>query len=369
MARGRSRTRPIGSGRHAMFFFIIYIVGATLLTFAKTITYPSSIANLIRPELIIILTSILLMMIYVLCVTIVPATKLRTDVAADNVYYLGFLYTLTSLAIALAIGDTDNILANFGVAIVSTLIGIVARVCLNQTRVDPTDIEEVSRLELADATRQVRAEMDETVRQFSDFRHLTLQILAEGYEEVNKNVELISANLLKSVEELAEQSSKQLNEFVEKTKSANEEAINSIGNVIKSNQELTQSHNAMVYQIKQVNSVLSTFVEHYADTGKIDAKIIGSVQEQLTNLQKQLNENTREGLSDLKKSIEETNQQSTALRAEFKNYILGTNHKASRSSGSKIAKPEEADEIRKNRKFRRWVWKRLSHLRANYLSR
>ena len=107
---------------------------------------------------------------YVVCVVAVPATKLRTDVAADNVYYLGFLYTLTSLSVALIIDDATAILGNFGVAIISTLIGIAARVGLNQLRVDPTDIEEASRLELADATRRVRAELDETIFQLNNFR-------------------------------------------------------------------------------------------------------------------------------------------------------------------------------------------------------
>ena len=106
----------------------------------------------------------ILMGTYVFFVTLVPATKLRTDVAADNVYYLGFLFTLTSLAIALSIDSADAILANFGVAIISTLIGIAARVGLNQLRVDPNDIEEASRLELSGATSRVKAELNETVR-------------------------------------------------------------------------------------------------------------------------------------------------------------------------------------------------------------
>ena len=85
---------------------------------------------------------------YVFFVTLVPATKLRTDIAADNVYWFGFLYTLTSLAVAF-VDEPETILANFGVAIVSTLIGIAARVGLNQLRVDPNEIEEAIRLELS----------------------------------------------------------------------------------------------------------------------------------------------------------------------------------------------------------------------------
>ena len=66
MAKGTSRTVFFGSGRHAMFFFIIYIVGAVLLTFAKRFNDPEFIPNLIKPEFIIILTAITLMAIYVI---------------------------------------------------------------------------------------------------------------------------------------------------------------------------------------------------------------------------------------------------------------------------------------------------------------
>ena len=220
MSRRKNNLIDIGTKRHALFFFLIYIAGAIVLTiekwFVSNILAGTSFAYLGNAT--IIFSAIVLMSIYVFFVTTVPATKLRTDVAADNVYYLGFLYTLTSLAVALSFDDPDTILANFGVAIVSTLIGIAARVGLNQLRVDPTDIEEASRLELADATGKVRLELQETVRQLIEFRNLSLQVLTEGYEEVQNNVENISRNVLKSVEDLVEQSAEPLSELVQKQK-------------------------------------------------------------------------------------------------------------------------------------------------------
>ena len=320
MSRRQRKFADIGTKRHALFFFLIYIAGAIILTlekwFVSNVLSGTSIAYLGNAA--IILSAIALMSIYVFFVTIVPATKLRTDVAADNVYYLGFLYTLTSLAVALSFDDPNTILANFGVAIVSTLIGIAARVGLNQLRVDPTDIEEASRLELADATRKVRAELHETVRQLTDFRNVSLQVLTEGYEEVQKNVENISSNVLKSVEDLVEQSAEPLTELVAKAKSANEEAVASIANVTKSNKALAKSNEDMVSQIEAVNSALAELSEHYGDTGIIDDKVINSVQEQLLKVQNQLTDKAKDEFSQLKSSVKEASKNTKELHSDFK---------------------------------------------------
>ena len=320
MSRRQRKFANIGTKRHALFFFLIYIAGAVILTFEKWIVFRifEKTAFGFLGNAIIIFSAITLMATYVFFVTLVPATKLRTDVAADNVYYLGFLYTLTSLAIALSIDNADAILANFGVAIVSTLIGIAARVGLNQLRLDPTDIEEASRLELADATRKVQAELYETVRQLSDFRTLSLQVLIEGYDEVQKNVENISNNVLKSVEELVEQSAEPLSELVQKTKAANEEAVKSISNVTKSNKALAKSNENMVAQIAAVNSALEVLSEHYSDTGIIDDKVINSVQEQLLKVQNQLTGQAKEEFSELKSSVLQANQTTQEMHSDFK---------------------------------------------------
>ena len=54
--------------------------------------------------------------------------RLRDDQSGDNLYYMGFLFTLTSLAVSLyqfsAAGSAEQIVQNFGIAIASTIAGI-----------------------------------------------------------------------------------------------------------------------------------------------------------------------------------------------------------------------------------------------------
>ena len=68
---------------------------------------------------------------------------IRPDIIGDNIYYLGFLFTLVSLAYTLykftsADAEIDQIIKNFGIALSTTLMGVVGRVYFNQTH-DETD--------------------------------------------------------------------------------------------------------------------------------------------------------------------------------------------------------------------------------------
>ena len=70
----------------------------------------------------------------------------RADIIGDNIYYLGFLLTLVSLAYTLykftsADAEIDQIIKNFGIALSTTLIGVVGRVYFNQTHLESDDDE------------------------------------------------------------------------------------------------------------------------------------------------------------------------------------------------------------------------------------
>jgi hypothetical protein len=121
--------------------------------------------------------------------------RVRLDQAGDNAYYLGLLFTLTSMAFALyefglatdlgqtgvgvgapgagqpAGGQTgvDQIISNFGIALASTVAGIFLRVFLHQMRVDPADVENMTRIELSDASKRVRASLDTVYLDFGRF--------------------------------------------------------------------------------------------------------------------------------------------------------------------------------------------------------
>lgn len=133
-----------------------------------------------------------IMAAYALMVAFARRLRLRDDQIGDNFYYMGFIYTLVSLGMSLyqySSGQSvDDIVRNFGVAVASTIAGIVLRILFNQLRRDPVEFENVSRLDLAEAARRVRREMDGVHNEIVHFRRTNMQMLEEAFHEASKQM-------------------------------------------------------------------------------------------------------------------------------------------------------------------------------------
>lgn len=152
------------------------------------------------------------MFIYLFLITRVESFRLRPDQAGDNLYYLGFLYTLTSLSVALyhfAGGrlELDYIVSNFGIALASTILGVALRVVLHQMREDPTDVERDARLSLAQSASRLRAELNEVVVSMNGFRRQTEQSIAEGLQELGERANSMLAESAEKYVEMATRAS------------------------------------------------------------------------------------------------------------------------------------------------------------------
>ena len=137
----------------------------------------------------------------------VAATKNRSgisvDRASDNVYYLGLLFTLTSLAYSLiklsyfgmSAKEEDegiqvlSLLPDFGLALFSTIAGIFFRIFLQQLRNDPLDVETEAREELGIAIRQLRVTIGEGVGSLSSLSQQTSVTLTELNTAVSRTLE------------------------------------------------------------------------------------------------------------------------------------------------------------------------------------
>jgi hypothetical protein len=128
-----------------------------------------------------------IMVLYLCIVSIIPRMRLRLDQCGDNLYYLGFTYTLCSLAITLyrfhaTEGVADYIVSNFGIALATTIFGVVLRVWLHQMREDPLDVEREARSEITDAVSRLRGEIDFAIREFNHFNRTLQQSAQEAIE-------------------------------------------------------------------------------------------------------------------------------------------------------------------------------------------
>ncbi|SCB42070.1 hypothetical protein [Rhizobium multihospitium] len=159
---------------------------------------------------------LVLMGIYFIVSLAVAGFRLHNEQAGDNLYYMGFLFTLSSLGVSLYLfaGETsiETIVRNFGIAVTSTIAGVTLRILFNQMRRDPIDIERSVRHELAEMTRRVRTELDSSSREFSHYRRVSNQMLSEGFEEIAHQAERNGQEINKILELLAKQAVAPIND-------------------------------------------------------------------------------------------------------------------------------------------------------------
>jgi hypothetical protein len=189
---------------NGLLFFAVVVVGSGYIIFSKLHDFGAFAVTSV-PVLIMIGYAALLG---------ARLFRLRDDQAGDNLYYMGFLFTLTSLAVSLyqfsAAGSAEQIVQNFGIAIASTISGIALRILFNQMRRDPVEVEATARLELAEASRRVKRELESAILEFGYFRRATQQSMGDAMDEVRESIDKVRAQFASEVERLAAASSQPL---------------------------------------------------------------------------------------------------------------------------------------------------------------
>jgi flagellar biosynthesis chaperone FliJ len=264
------------------------------------------------------------------------------DTFADSVYYLGFILTLLSLIISMMFFDVDEgansasyILAQFGAAMTTTLLGMVFRIYYKQF--DTT---------LESAQLSVREALDETVKGFNIQMRSTNDTLARLSEVMNKNIEDTETRNGKSLElyestqkkivtlgedslndlstktnALISQSIDELNNYAGKTSSAIEEMVQKI---LNSNSQNAKASSDEIKQLLEsmTQEITSKFFESIGGLTKSAGTLNKAFSEANGNTKK-LNESfiaVAENMADLE-SIKPNMESMTASQNEYINSL------------------------------------------------
>lgn len=195
-----------------LLFFAVVLAGSGYIIFSKLHGYNAVSVTAVP---------VLVMVGYAIVLGVARLFRLRDDQSGDNLYYMGFLFTLTSLAVSLyqfdVEGSAAQIVQNFGIAIASTIAGITLRILFNQMRRDPVEVEATARLELAEASRRVKRELDSTVLEFGYFRRMAQQSIADALDEVKETLGDASDNLADEIRKFAVTAGKPLEDASRKS--------------------------------------------------------------------------------------------------------------------------------------------------------
>jgi len=151
--------------------------------------------------------------LYALIAYISTSLRLEPEVIGDNSYYLGFLFTLTSLSVTLYFviqgAEVDRaklipeVISGFGVALVSTIVGVFIRVLMMQFRLDIVSRERETRVEIDEAARHLRIEMAQALQQMKLFTVESLQHSAERESEFKRATDMLVSGTQKALAETA----------------------------------------------------------------------------------------------------------------------------------------------------------------------
>ncbi len=166
--------------------FVGFIAAGFLLIFGVK-TYVWSYARAHDYTLEITVGTAILMITYGVLAYRIPAVRMRSDRLGDNFYYMGFIFTLASMSAALiqlrSGEDVGALIGSFGIALVSTILGIAGRVTFVQMRTEVEDIEERVRQDLLSASNELRGQLGAAVRDLESFRTGVQQAIQERLQE------------------------------------------------------------------------------------------------------------------------------------------------------------------------------------------
>lgn len=178
-------------------FIIFTVVGASVIWAMK---------GLHLPTLLVVLVPIAFIVSYCLLASTVKLFQIKDEQIGDNSYYLGFLYTLSSLSYALwnfstGDGSPEDIIGSFGVGLWSTIIGIALRVFFAQIRQDPQDIEKETRARIAETASMLTSELHRASLAFNSY---TLSLQQSVEEAFQKNSASMNDSFAKSLEKFTQ---------------------------------------------------------------------------------------------------------------------------------------------------------------------
>lgn len=134
----------------------------------------------------------------------------RDEQLGDSFYYLGFLYTLTALAVSLFYIEDDKLnelLKNFGVAITTTLIGLIGRIVMSQFRETLDEMKEKAEAQISDSARKLNTQLIASI-----------DILKNQSVNISKNTDKALQDSSSSLRKYMEENSKILQDSTQKSK-------------------------------------------------------------------------------------------------------------------------------------------------------
>ncbi len=268
------------------------------------------------PLLISLFGTVVVMSIYVYLIYFNLTPDISNEQKADSCYYLGFILTLIAMVISLInfnfMGEGQelfqSIVKNFGLALVTTIIGIIVRIVWLQLLADRvTEAEETIRQKMLQEADKLKLEVERITSSFqilanqaesvanplrTNISNLenTLKVpqkLSEALEKVTLNSESLSGKFESVNREIDNFSPSKIDDLIVKVDELNEllQKVNPqiSKNLLSLNTSFATSKNSIEEYIETLTSLIG-------ETGRTFGDVNESLRDSAEYLKKELNE-------------------------------------------------------------------------------
>lgn len=232
---------------------------------------------------------------------------------ADSLYYLGFLFTLMALVFNLAPGlsgtseapGTVVVLERFGLALVTTIVGLGGRLYFIQFHREISDDEQDAQKLISEAAFKLARELDQSVVYLRDARAKAEQAIVENTEEAVKAIRKVAKSASAAMEKMAETTTdavtKRTEEIVGMVQSASEESAGAMRDFTKE-------------AIAQTRGIIDDF-EKKVEALRLPEDLFAGVRDKLAGVEN--------GVDDLATTVNEHAEASKGFVSRIRESVVG----------------------------------------------
>ena len=216
------------------------------------------------------------------------------DRAGDNLYFLGFIFTASTFAIALyKIGDNPEleisiVLGDLGIGLMTTLVGLVLRVWCSLLRTGTEEIEDIVHSNLKKQADQLENKFTYSAQLADKTNTVTQQLL----NETKETLENVVTRNRQEIEGLYTATFREIGQLIKKSKNSVENLYEKIDNINVPEdfivKKLNESFSSFESTISNANAEISSFADHLGQRLNADQVTIASVTEGIQHLHQEV---------------------------------------------------------------------------------
>lgn len=270
--------------------------------------------------------AVIVMIFYTIIGKRIARSPSSLEVFADSIYFLGFVFTFIALLVALgplsneSAGLTSQeVIEKLGIALSTTVYGIVARIVLGHFRSTEDDLSDDVRDTISNTAGKLQGELERCVSQVVSFREGQLDSLKQSNESWSDGFSKVMEQHKTDINAFAKPFKESVNE-IERLKTLLQKINEAYENSLEGLQALKLNADA----VKQISSVSDNANTMFKDLSEFATKMEENVEHLGKVAEKGIQENAREVAATIAGLSKETDRTKEAADDLKKSAVFAT---------------------------------------------